>query len=456
MHGTTLAAVIANKHVDTTFKRGTNIHKKEVGQTVQSSSVYSLFFSVRASVDRLTKNKSNFLAQKEMEYLQTAQNEVAKVRSIETCTLTFKRTNMLMSLMRQLYNFGTIDVVSNGTECSDKSDTNDKLVLPDPQALIDDYIKSSFPDVTVNPNGVKSSTDASVKPNLRESVVASFPIANSDTNYRTLTWEGKFRIELSDKHKVTEACCVNGIAVLDNKFIAICDSPHDCIQLFNGNYGLLEEINCKKPRGICTVSKEAFAVSVYEEPIIRILSCEHSKYSWTNDLKVPCKTWIRDIKQVGKSMYLLCDDGDIHRTNLKGKGEAVFQTGLGKHQCRHLCVSKDASRFYVSGEDAVICLDKEGKQLWKYCNSLAKTEGRGLALFDNHVFVSDWKNSSLIELTEDGKVANITKDIGYPYALFIVEGERFGKAFVTQFSRFVSRDTRRCVHVYRVSKVNVM
>ena len=417
----------------------------------------SFFFSVTASVDRLTQNKSTFSAQKEMEYLQTAQNEVAKVRSLETRTLALKRTNMLLSLMRQLNNFGSIDVVYNGKENGDKADSSeDKLFLPDPQALINDYIKSSFPDVVVTSNDVKSSAEASVKPGLRDSVVASFPITNSATNYRNLTWEGRFRLELSDKHKVTDACCLNGIAVLDNKFIAVCDSPHDCIQVFNGIYEMLEEIDCKKPRGICTVSKEAFAVSLHEEPIIKILSCEHSKFSWTNDIKIPCKTWIRDIKQVGKCMFLLSDDGDIHRTNLKGKGEAVFQTGLGKHQCRHLCVSKDANRFYVSGEDAVICLDKEGKQVWKYYDSLTKTEGRGLAFFDNHIFVSDWKNSSLIELTEDGKVANVTKDIGYPYALYIVEGERFGKAFVTQFSRFVSRDTRRCVHVYRVSKVNAI
>ena len=392
-----------------------------------------------------------------MEYLQTAQNEIANINPLEARTMTFKRSNTLSSLARQQCNLGSVDIVdpSNSPIKVAGEENVSQTFRTKPQMVVEGGGHPSVPAVVAN--GDQSTTDPlkltlQPSPSDVELAGASYPLPHTYSNHRTFTWVGKFRLNLSERHKVTDACCLNSIAVLDNKVIAVCDSPHDCIQLFNGNYELLEEMECKRPRGICTVDRDTFGVSIHSEPIIKLLSVNQTSFAWTNDIKIACKSWIRDIKQAGKCMYLLCDDGDIHKTNLKGKTEKVFPTRLGKHQCRHLCVSKDANMFYVSSEEAVICMDKDGKQIWKYSDVLGMTEGRGISVFDNNVFVSDWKNSSLIELTKDGKVANVIKDIGYPYAMHIVEGERFGKLFVTQFSRFVSRDTRRCVHVYRVGK----
>ena len=378
---------------------------------------------------------------------------------MESRKFSFKKSTSIQDFLKQFDRLGVVEVTNVATN---NVFSRNKETLRDAdseeQLSVAGRVESSVQMPPVLAENTKDMDARSIgniiQPTLPDSNTAFFPVTNTPSRYRNFTWERKFRLELSDRHKVTDACCVNSIAVLNNKFVAVCDSPHNCIQLFNGNYELLEEIECPRPRGICTIPNDTFAISIHSEPIIKLLIVNQSKFEWAKDLTVSCNSWIRDIKQVGKYIYMLCDNSDIHRVDLKGKKAGIFPTGLAKHQSRHLCVSKDASKFFVSGEEVVICIDKEGKQIWKYHDTLAKTEGRGLALFDNNILVSDWKNSSLIELTEDGKLANVIKDIGYPYALYVVEGERISKVFVTQFSRFVSRETRRCVHVHRIEKIN--
>ena len=409
-----------------------------------------LCFSITGSIDRITHNKSTFLAQREIEYLENAQRDVTQVIPLQSRQLTFTVSTSFISSLRQLDKLGSVEVIGpilKNDVTVEKADTD---VSPSPAIRQTPIQQEKY----ISSSNKEQSSIMKFQPSLPEFNITTIPVTNTNARYRKYTWEGKFRIEMSERHKVTEACCLNSIAVLNNKVVAVCDSPHNSIQLFNGNYERLEEIECTRPRGICTLSNDSFAVSIHGEPIIKQLTVNQLKFSWANDLTISCNTWIRDIKQVGKYIYALCDNSDIHKLELKGKKSSVFPTGLAKHQSRHLCVSKDASRFYVSGEDNVICIDKDGKQIWQYHDSLTKTEGRCLALFDNHILMSDWKNSSLIELSEDGKVTNVVKDIGYPYALCVVEGERIAKAFVTQFSRFVSRETRRCIHIYRIEKLN--
>ena len=287
------------------------------------------------------------------------------------------------------------------------------------------YASSKSDSVRPSPQG-STTTMSSLYVNSGSSVASGAPTTTyisspggtlkSHFNYRS-------RFHTRPHPEQTDLCRLTGIAAMDDGKVLAADVSHLQVMLFGKHFNFLFAIQCNSPYGICTMSSNMAAITMYHGRKILLVKVHGIHIEKIRGINIDCAEHLYGITFRADRLFALCHAGEVHIIELHTKPEGlnkinqkaeadedpkrltrreqekaftttfnkghrwgsgdpldqsplycrdldghwkqvqVISTDIKIGTARHIDVLDDGSKIFISGNGRVTCFDESGNEI---------------------------------------------------------------------------------------------
>ena len=230
----------------------------------------------------------------------------------------------------------------------------------------------------------------------------------------------KSRFHSKPHREQTDLCRLTGIAAMDDGKVLVSDVSHLQVMLYGKHFNFLYSIQCNSPYGICAMSSNMAAITMYHGRKILLVKVHGIYIEKIRGINIDCAQHLYGVTFRADRLFALCHEGDIHVIELhtkpegmesldheplaeeepkrltKREQEKIFSSAFKKGQrwdsddpldasplycrdleghwkqvkvistdiqsgtARHIDVLDDGSKIFVSGNGRVTCFDETG------------------------------------------------------------------------------------------------
>ena len=223
----------------------------------------------------------------------------------------------------------------------------------------------------------------------------------------------------------TDLCRLTGLAAMDDGKVLVADVSHLQVMLFGKHFNFLFAIQCNSPYGICTMSSNMAAITMYHGRKILLVKVHGIYVEKIRGINIDCAEHLYGITFRADRLFALCHAGDVHIIELHTKPEGIdrinqtAETGEGPKRltrreqekvftstfnkghkwgsddpldqsllycrdldghwkqvkvistdiksgtARHIDVLDDGSKIFISGNGRITCFDESGNEIAK-------------------------------------------------------------------------------------------
>ena len=220
----------------------------------------------------------------------------------------------------------------------------------------------------------------------------------------------------------TDLCRLTGIAAMDDGKVLAADVSHLQVMLFGKHFNFLFAIQCNSPYGICTMSSNMAAITMYHGRKILLIKVHGIYIEKIRGINIDCPEHLYGITFRADRLFALCHVGDVHVIELHTKPEGLdkinkkdetdeegpkrltrreqekalttfnkghkwgsddlldqsplycrdldghwkqvqlISTDIKSGTARHIDVLDDGSKIFISGQGRVTCFDESGNK----------------------------------------------------------------------------------------------
>ena len=287
------------------------------------------------------------------------------------------------------------------------------------------YASSKSSSLRHSPHG-STTTTSSMYVNPGQSMGSGALVRSSQSDQQTgVTLKSYFtyksRFHTKPHREQTDLCRLTGIAAMDDGKVLVSDVSHLQVMLFGKHYNFLYSIQCNSPYGICAMSSNMAAVTMYHGRKILLVKVHGIYIEKIRGINIDCAEHLYGVTYRADRLFVLCHEGDIHVIALHTKTEGVesldresgaieepkrltrreqekiynsafkdrqkwdiddsldasplycrdldghwkevkvISTEIQSGTARHIDVLDDGSKMFVSGNGRVTCFDESGK-----------------------------------------------------------------------------------------------
>ena len=287
------------------------------------------------------------------------------------------------------------------------------------------YASSKSDSVRPSPQG-STTTMSSLYVNSGSSVASGAPTTTyisspggtlkSHFNYRS-------RFHTRPHPEQTDLCRLTGIAAMDDGKVLAADVSHLQVMLYGKHFNFLFAIQCNSPYGICTMSSNMAAITMYHGRKILLVKVHGIHIEKIRGINIDCAEHLYGITFRADRLFALCHAGEVHIIELHTKPEGlnkinqkaeadedpkrltrreqekaftttfnkghrwgsddpldqsplycrdldghwkqvqVISTDIKSGTARHIDVLDDGSKIFISGNGRVTCFDESGNEI---------------------------------------------------------------------------------------------
>ena len=276
-----------------------------------------------------------------------------------------------------------------------------------------------------SPHG-STTTTSSMYVNPGQSMASGALVRSSQSDQQTggtlksyFTYKSRFHTK--PHREQTDLCRLTGIAAMDDGKVLVSDVSHLQVMLFGKHFNFLYSIQCNSPYGICAMSSNMAAVTMYHGRKILLVKVHGIYIEKIRGINIDCAEHLYGVTYRADRLFVLCHEGDIHVIALHTKTDGaesldresraieepkrltrreqekiynsafkdrqkwdiddsldasplycrdldghwkevrVISTEIQSGTARHIDVLDDGSKMFVSGNGRVTCFDESGK-----------------------------------------------------------------------------------------------
>lgn len=121
----------------------------------------------------------------------------------------------------------------------------------------------------------------------------------------------------------TDLCRLTGIAAMDDGKVIVADVSHLQVMLFGKHFNFLFAIQCNSPYGICTMSSNMAAITMYHGRKILLVKVHGIYIEKIRGINIDCPEHLYGITFRADRLFVLCHAGDVHVIELHTKPDRL-------------------------------------------------------------------------------------------------------------------------------------